>query len=213
MKKGKKMKKIDRLCFLIMAKLKQRATKYLSSRLGFCGKNAYIQYPFSCGKPEWIFLADDAHLFEGFSLISNGGKFYMGRGSTTGVGLTVITNSHKRVLGSLRINNHENDFDQDIVVEEDVLFGAFVTLMDGCRVGRGATIGAGSVVRNNIPPYSIVVGNPAKVVGFTYTPEQIIEHEKQLYPEEERLPLEKLEKNYKKYFLDRMKEIRSITSL
>lgn len=208
------MKKwIDKLCYRLLNILKARAAKHLSSRLGACGERAYIQYPYSCGSPERIFLADDAHLFEGFSFVSSSGRFYMGKGSTTGIGLSIITNSHKRVLGKFRVDDHEADFDQDIVVEEDVLFGAFVTLMDGCRIGRGATIGAGTIIRNNVPPYAIVVGNPAKVVGFSFTPEQIIEHEKALYPENERLPLELLEKNYKKYFLDRMKDIRTITSL
>jgi hypothetical protein len=52
-----------------------------------------------------------------------------------------------------------------------------------------------------------VVGNPAKVVGFTFSPEEIIEHEKALYSEKERLPLELLEKNYNKYYKKRLKEI------
>ena len=73
--------------------------------------------------------------------------------------------------------------------------------------------GAGAVVRTNVPPYSIVTGNPAKVVGFSLKPEEVIEHEKTLYPEEERLPLDKLEKNYKKYFLNRLMDIRNFTSL
>ena len=59
----------------------------------------------------------------------------------------------------------------------------------------------------------MVIGNPAKVVGFSFTPEEIIEHEKVLYPEEERLPLELLEKNYNKYFISRIKEIKQFTRL
>lgn len=204
---------INRLCFKILSFLKNREARYFQSKLGKLGRGSYIQCPFSCSHPENIFLEDGSHLFEGFNFISNGGKFYMGRNSGTGIGLTIITNSHKRVLGSFRIDNHKDDFEQDIIVEEDVLFGAFVTLLDGCRIGRGATIGSGAVVRNNVPPYSIVVGNPAKVVGFSFTPEQIIEHEKTLYPEGERLPLETLEKNYEKYFVKRMKEIRSFMTL
>ena len=98
-------------------------------------------------------------------------------------------------------------------MEEDVEIGSDVTLLAGVHIGRGAAVGSGSVVRNSIPPYAIAIGNPCKIVGFTFTPEQIIEHEKILYPENERLPLEKLEKNYKKYFLDRMKDIRSFSSL
>ena len=203
---------INRFFTSIYLFLRGRYTKYLQSKLGACGEGAYIQCPLSCSHPENIFLADGANLFEGFSFISNTGKFYMGKNSSPAIGLTVITNVHKRVVGSFRIDNHDEDYDRDVIVEEDVLLGAFVTLMDGCHIGRGATIGAGAVVRNDVPPYAIVIGNPAKIVGFSFTPEQIIEHEKALYPEDMRLPLELLEYNYEKYFINKMKEIRAFMS-
>jgi len=107
----------------------------------------------------------------------------------------------------------EHKMDQDVIVEENVWLGSHVTLLSGVTVGRGATIGSGSVIRTNIPPYAIVSGNPAKVVGFNFTPEEIIEHEEALYPEGQRLPLEILEKNYNKYFLKRLKEIKEFTRL
>src|SRR5699024_12287684 len=37
----------------------------------------------------------------------------------------------------------------------------------------GVVVGAGSVVRQNVPPYAIVAGNPARVAGFRFPPEQI----------------------------------------
>lgn len=87
-------------------------------------------------------------------------------------------------------------------------YGAFINC--GMHIGNGASIAACAVVINNVPPYAIVVGNPGKVVGFSMTPEEIVEYEKQQYPEEERIPLDKLQKNYKKYFLDRKEEIKKI---
>lgn len=82
-------------------------------------------------------------------------------------------------------------------------------IADTCHsIGRRAIIGAGSYVRNNIPPYAIVMGNPAKIVGFKMTPEEIVEYEKTHYDEKDRIPLDLLEKNYKKYFLNRWKEIK-----
>lgn len=87
-------------------------------------------------------------------------------------------------------------------------YAAFINC--GVHIGNGARIAAGAVVIKNVPPYAIVLGNPGKVVGFSMTPEEIVEYEKQQYPEKERIPLEVLQKNYKKYFLDRKEEIKNL---
>lgn len=51
-----------------------------------------------------------------------------------------------------------------VVIEDDVFIGARVIILKGVTIGKGSTIGAGSVVTKSIPPYSLAVGNPAKVV-------------------------------------------------
>lgn len=139
-------------------------------------------------------------------------------GSSAAANLTVITDSHIREIGKMLKDktNWGKDAGEifgDVIVEKDVWIGTRVCLLPNIVIGRGSNIGTGSVIRNNIPPYAIVAGNPAKVIGFVFTPEEIIEHEKAIYPVEERLPLELLEKNYEKYFLKRMKEIKGFTRL
>ena len=51
-----------------------------------------------------------------------------------------------------------------IVIEDDVWIGARVVVLPGCTIGRGSVIGACSVVSKSIPPYSVAVGSPARVV-------------------------------------------------
>ena len=51
-----------------------------------------------------------------------------------------------------------------IVVEDDCWVGSNTTLLDGCHVGRGCVIAAGSVVKGEIPPFSIIAGIPARVL-------------------------------------------------
>ncbi len=51
------------------------------------------------------------------------------------------------------------------VIEDDVKIGTNVTLLPGVRIGVNALVGAGSVVTKDVPPYAVVRGNPAKVVG------------------------------------------------
>lgn len=187
---------------------------YLDKRLyGYCGKNVVLHAPLIVTKPENVFLYDNVNIF-GFSklIISSKGKFIMKKNSGAAQGLTVVTGNHtyKPTIGVWHkevIADTSTDRDTEIIVEEDVWIAANVTLLAGVVVGRGAIVGAGAVCRHSVPPYSIVIGNPAKVIGFKYTPEEILEHEQHLYPESERLPKDLLEKNYQKYYQKRIKQI------
>lgn len=60
-----------------------------------------------------------------------------------------------------------------IVIGHDVWIGHGAVILSGVQVGSGAIIGAGSIVTKDIPPYSIVVGNPAKVINYRFS-EKII---------------------------------------
>ena len=60
-----------------------------------------------------------------------------------------------------------------VVIGNDVWLGHQTLVLSGVTIGDGAIIGAGSVVRHDIPPYAIVAGNPARVAGFRFAPEQI----------------------------------------
>jgi acetyltransferase-like isoleucine patch superfamily enzyme len=51
-----------------------------------------------------------------------------------------------------------------IVIEDDVWIGANVTITCGVTIGAHSIIGANSFVNSDIPPYSIAVGSPAKVI-------------------------------------------------
>lgn len=61
----------------------------------------------------------------------------------------------------------------DTVIGNDVWIGQNVTIMPGVHIGDGAIIGMNSVVASNIPPYSIAVGNPAKVIRKRFDEELI----------------------------------------
>jgi acetyltransferase-like isoleucine patch superfamily enzyme len=51
-----------------------------------------------------------------------------------------------------------------VIIEDDVWIGRNVIVMPGCIIGSGSIIGAGAIVTKNIPPYSLAVGIPAKVI-------------------------------------------------
>jgi acetyltransferase-like isoleucine patch superfamily enzyme len=52
-----------------------------------------------------------------------------------------------------------------IIIEDDVWLGASVIVLGGTTIGKGSVVGAGAVVTRSLPPYSIALGIPARVVG------------------------------------------------
>ncbi len=55
------------------------------------------------------------------------------------------------------------------IVERKASIGGGAVLLPGVRVGQSAMVGAGAVVTRDVPAYAIVVGNPARIVGYTET--------------------------------------------
>ena len=61
---------------------------------------------------------------------------------------------------------HEQGLEaKPIVIEDDCWIAGRVNIMAGVTIGKGSVIGAGAVVTKDVPPYSIAVGVPAKVIG------------------------------------------------
>lgn len=71
--------------------------------------------------------------------------------------------------------------DQKIIVEDDVWIGFGAIVFTGVKIQRGAIVAAGSIVTHDVPAYTIVAGNPARVLGQRFTGEEIKRHEEILY--------------------------------
>lgn len=57
------------------------------------------------------------------------------------------------------------------IIENDVLISANACILEGIRIGTGAIVGAGAIVTHDIPPYAIVAGIPAKIIGYRFDKE------------------------------------------
>lgn len=79
-------------------------------------------------------------------------------------------------IGSNRFaSNHRHGV---ALIEDDVWLGYGATVLTGVRIGRGAIIGAGTLVTKDVDPYAIVLGVPARAVGKRFSStEQIKRHE------------------------------------
>lgn len=58
----------------------------------------------------------------------------------------------------------------DVIIGNDVWIGRNALILSGAEIGDGAVIGAGAVVAGKVPPYSIAVGNPARVIRQRFAP-------------------------------------------
>ena len=61
----------------------------------------------------------------------------------------------------------------NVIIGNDVWIGYGAKILSGVSIGDGAVVGAGAVVAKNIPPYAVVVGNPAKIIKFRFKPEDV----------------------------------------
>lgn len=60
-----------------------------------------------------------------------------------------------------------------IIIKDDVWIGSNSLILSGITVGQGAVVAAGSVVTKDVPPYSIVGGNPARILKYRFEKEQV----------------------------------------
>lgn len=62
---------------------------------------------------------------------------------------------------------------RNVVIKNDVWIGLNSTILEGVTIGNGAIIGACSVVAKDVPDYAVVVGNPAKIIRYRFSKDQI----------------------------------------
>lgn len=116
----------------------------------------------------------DAHLTVGnnshigmYGHISCTNKVFLGDNVVLGRRVFITDNSHGR--STIEHMNIHPSFRPiysrgPVILEDNVWVGEGVCIMPGVTIGKGSVIGANAVVTNDIPPYSVAVGVPAKVV-------------------------------------------------
>ena len=83
-------------------------------------------------------------------------------------GETAIIHDHVSILHEVTLGGTGKEHgDRHPIVESHVLLGAGAKILGRVTIGRGAKVGAGSVVLDNVPPHTTVAGVPAVVVGET----------------------------------------------
>lgn len=118
------------------------------------GATFWFPYGISIGRGvsinEWVFI-------DGFGGVEIGDHCRIAHGCS------LISEDHNYENMDMLIRD-QGKKSAKIVLGKDCWLGAGVRVLKGVSIGQGSVIGAGSVVNSDIPPYSIAVGAPAKVI-------------------------------------------------
>ena len=89
------------------------------------------------------------------------GSIVVGSRCRFGIGAMIMDSGQHRIEPELR---ELRDTPRPVVLEDDVWIGSRALVLAGVRIGAGSVVAAGSVVTRDVPPRSLVAGNPAEVV-------------------------------------------------
>ncbi len=98
-----------------------------------------------------------------YTCISGYGKIEIGKDCRIASHSSLCAHNYNFTNPNKKIREQGFNF-KGIRIEDDCWLGSGVKVVDGVTIGRGSIIGAGAVVTKDIPPYSIAVGVPAKVI-------------------------------------------------
>lgn len=174
-------------------KIKMQKKNIIFLRKANIDKNAVLEGQNKIGAESWFdgYMGFGTYIGDQCTIMAK-----IGRYCSIGHKVTVLTGthpSHKFVsthptFFSLGLQNgttyvSKQKFKEKIYADEnnkygciignDVWIGYNATIMGGCTIGDGAIVAAGALVKENVEPYTIVAGQPARVIGTRFEDEQI----------------------------------------
>ena len=99
-----------------------------------------------------------------FAYIS--GETHIGDNVMMAKNVRIFTRNHNFSSLQIPMCKQGTSEEKPVTIGDDVWIGDSVILLPGTRIGNGVVIGAGAVVRGEIPDFAIVTGNPAQIVAY-----------------------------------------------
>jgi len=132
-------------------------------QMRFVGSDSYISYHVTIQGPQGISIGHNTRITNNCTL--NGrGTLDIGDNVLVGFQSIVLTATHRFQDPDTPIRLQGSDL-KPVRIGNDVWIGARVVIQPGVTVGNGAVIGAGAVVTTDVPPFTVVAGVPARVIG------------------------------------------------
>jgi acetyltransferase-like isoleucine patch superfamily enzyme len=128
---------------------------------------------YTYGKPNILWGNDNAKLVVGNFCSIAGVTIYLGGNHRTDWVTTYpFGHIHRDMFNSFNGAGHPST-KGDVIIGNDVWIGDNVIIMSGVKIGDGAVIANNSHVVKDVEPYSLVGGNPAKLIKYRFTQQQI----------------------------------------
>ena len=137
-----------------------RRRELLEEILGSVGRNPVLFSPFHAAFGGNVHIGDDFFGNVNVTFVDDV-EIRIGDGVMIAPSVTLTTTGHP-IHPELRVDFRR--FSEPIVIEDRVWIGSNAVVLPGVRIGYGSVIGAGSVVTRDIPPMSVAVGSPARVI-------------------------------------------------
>jgi acetyltransferase-like isoleucine patch superfamily enzyme len=162
----------------------------------------FIFHPWDAFSFQTIEVGEDVYIGRGASLSATHSGIIIGNKVMMGPNVTIVGGDHNtaelgRYMKDNVVKRPEND--KAVIIEDDVWIGAGATILKGVTLRRGCIVAACALVGKDVPPYAVAGGVPAKVLKWRWTVEEILEHERMLYPEGQRFTQEDLERDREVY--------------
>lgn len=156
----------------------------LKPLFGACGKNFKFD-PYGTYSYHTITVGNDVYIGPGACFLASESRINIGNKVMFGPNVTIVTGDHNTSqIGMYMFDVKEKlpENDMPVTIQSDVWVGTGVIITKGVTVGTGSIVAAGALVRNDVPPYSIVAGVPARVIRRRFTDDEIVEHKRMLIP-------------------------------
>lgn len=138
----------------------ERAQCILRELLGRTGSELLIEQPFYCDYGYNIEVGENFYMNVN-GVILDGARVTFGNNVFVAPNCGFYTAGHPLDIAQ---RNQGLEYARPIHIGNDVWIGAGVSVLPGVTIGDGAVIGAGSVVNRDIPPHTLAVGNPCRVI-------------------------------------------------
>ena len=137
----------------------------LRQMLGAIGQNSLIWPPFYCSYGKNTYLGENVFL-NYMCVILDNNEVRIGNHVMIGPNVQIYTAAHDL---QAETRNQGWEIAKPIEIEDNVWIGGGAIILPGVRIGRNSVVGAGSVVTHDVPPNTVVAGNPAKVIKAIVT--------------------------------------------